>query len=195
MRTGREVVVRYRSSASPGKELGVEEMDGLRQALSQAADIYFAESATALEQGGPFSASHFDDVSVRLGISLERLHAWLRSYAEPLGQHVSWHQRMIGQQGMERLCIIKGMEERGCQPEEITRALTAENNPAYCQERLEELFKVLQNVGAQRDKDRYAFLKELYRTREEIQHLRYELVAALPRRAARRSWWARLVGS
>ncbi len=172
-----------------------DDMGELRQALSQAAQIYFSEATATVERDVPFSRCHFEDVGARLGVSIEVLQDWLRSLPGVFAQDVSWNECMITQEGVKKLIALAEMKEQGRSDEDISHYLNSHTESSSWQDRIDEVLEVLDRVRAQRDRDRHMLLKELGRNREEIQHLRHELVAAIPRRARRRSFWSRLVGS
>ncbi len=190
-------VVRSRSQGRCVRPQGEEpgEIGELRQALSQAAQIYFSETAATAEEKLPFSAYHFADVSLRLEVPMEVLQGWIEEYETVLAADVSWDERMITHEGIKKLAAIQEMKEQGVSDAKVRGMLQAQPDPSLVQERIDELLAAMERVGMQRERDRYIFLKEITRAREEIQHLRYELVAAIPRRGRRKSLWSRLVGS
>ncbi|MEW6522086.1 MAG: hypothetical protein AB1445_00705 [Bacillota bacterium] len=174
----------------------------LKSALAEAANIYFADGTPTpplRPELGPLAETglRLEDVAVRLGVGGEDLAGLLSSYPE-LFQGELGNDGRISETGFLKAAALSRMTRDGLSRAEVLRrmalvveqrtetAATGGSVQVDVSERLDQLVCELQRSEARRSEERDRFLTALIRTHQEIQHLRYELAAAVPRRARRR---------
>lgn len=185
-------------------ELGTEERDMLgevKQALAEAATIYFTAVPPA-EVTGPIPSPpaggtlRLEDVAVRLGVGAGHLSDLLSAYPELFGMELADGGR-ITESGFLKAAALFRMTRDGLARREILRRMAlvaqetevaATRDPARANlaTHLGQLVSDLQRSEIRRTEERDRFVTALMRTRQEIQHLRYELAAAIPRRQRKR---------
>jgi hypothetical protein len=144
-------------------------------------------------------------VAVRLGSGLEKVKELLAGYPQ-LFAHELPRPGCITETGFLKLAALVRMLRDGLSEDEIRRrmALVSQGGKETAADheggdtlraRVEELVRLLERSEDRRLDERDRMLTTLMRTHQEIQHLRYELAAAIPRRERRRrSFWNWILG-
>lgn len=197
-----------RAEASPAAQLPVDLGDDehhmlgeVKHVLAEAATIYFTapppDAVTAPVPSPPAGGTlPLEDVAVRLGVGASHLSDLLSAYPELFSLELAGGGR-ITESGFLKAAALFRMTRDGLARKEILRrmALVAEETEAAATRdvaradlatHLGQLVSDLQRSEIRRTEERDRFVTALMRTRQEIQHLRYELAAAIPRRQRRR---------
>jgi len=173
----------------------------VKHALAAAATIYFNEPTAAAPPGAVAAAPGAGtlllvDVAVRLGVGAGHLSDLLAAYPELFSAELAGG-GSITESGFLKAAALFRMVRDGVSRREILRRMalvTGETEAAATRDQGQEgwaahlgrLVSDLQRSESRRVEDRDRFVTALMRTRQEIQHLRYELAAAIPRRQRRR---------
>lgn len=93
------------------------------------------------------------------------------------------------------LALVPGYDQGGGTPQWGLRYVDrATARDLLLIQKIEQLAEQLTRAEERRAEDRDRFLMAIMRTQQEVQQLRYELVARGRRQRKRRSWWERLLG-